>query len=244
MESPASEHIHPDRFAPFTRNAREALTLAQEEAQRLGQDAVAPEHILLGILKLGGSDGWTILQNGGVDILRLRRDLEAISRSADPVSHRATHPARLDAQGLSVIRRARDEAKGRVPICLGTAHLVLGMLLKGGPSAALLAQGGVMPDTVRHFLAQVPEQEGPWELPPKGSAQDAGQSITEVDILRSVSVQVLDILDLLVDAGIYPTRSQAVVALFRTGLAAQSDLIGRLGALARQLSEVVDSRNP
>ena len=41
-------------FERFTDRARRALILAQDEARRLGHDSVGPEHVLLGLLAVGG----------------------------------------------------------------------------------------------------------------------------------------------------------------------------------------------
>ena len=42
-------------WEPFTERARRSIVLAQEEAQRLGNNYIGTEHILLGIISEGES---------------------------------------------------------------------------------------------------------------------------------------------------------------------------------------------
>jgi ATP-dependent Clp protease ATP-binding subunit ClpC len=46
---------------PFTERARRSIMLAQEEAQRLGNNYIGTEHILLGII----SEGESLANNAG-----------------------------------------------------------------------------------------------------------------------------------------------------------------------------------
>jgi ATP-dependent Clp protease ATP-binding subunit ClpA len=53
-------------FQGFTDQAREVMTLAQEEARRSRHPEIGPEHILLGILREGSGAGAAVLTNLGV----------------------------------------------------------------------------------------------------------------------------------------------------------------------------------
>ena len=44
-----------DRFDKFTDRARKVLTLAQDEAQRFNHNYIWTEHLLLGLVREGGS---------------------------------------------------------------------------------------------------------------------------------------------------------------------------------------------
>jgi ATP-dependent Clp protease ATP-binding subunit ClpA len=66
---PGSGHI------PFTRRNKKVLELSLREALRLGHKFIAPEHIMLGLLRDGEGLGMLILKEKGVDFDKLRTDL-------------------------------------------------------------------------------------------------------------------------------------------------------------------------
>ena len=66
---PGSGHI------PFTRRNKKVLELSLREALRLGHKFIAPEHILLGLLREGEGMAVLILKDKGVDFDKLRTDL-------------------------------------------------------------------------------------------------------------------------------------------------------------------------
>jgi DNA-binding transcriptional MerR regulator len=63
---------------PFTPRAHRVLELAAQQAQQQGSDQIAPEHLLLGILQEGGTEGgmaMRVLQECRVDCDRLKQRL-------------------------------------------------------------------------------------------------------------------------------------------------------------------------
>ncbi|GIF17592.1 ATP-dependent Clp protease ATP-binding subunit ClpA [Actinoplanes tereljensis] len=61
---------------PFSPRAKKLLELSLREAIRLHQNFIAPEHIVLGILREGQGLAARILADHGVDFAALRADLE------------------------------------------------------------------------------------------------------------------------------------------------------------------------
>jgi ATP-dependent Clp protease ATP-binding subunit ClpA len=61
-------------FERFTRHARVAVVLAQEEARELRTREIAPQHLLLGILQSAGTDLAAVLSGYGLtsDVVRTR----------------------------------------------------------------------------------------------------------------------------------------------------------------------------
>lgn len=61
-------------FERFTRSARIAVELAQEEARELGSHEVGPEHLLVGVLQSAGHDFAAVLSGFGLtaDAVRTR----------------------------------------------------------------------------------------------------------------------------------------------------------------------------
>jgi len=68
------------RHVPFSPRAKKTLELSLREAIRLKHNFIAPEHILLGILREGQGLACRILADAGVDTAGLRTDL---ARSLD-----------------------------------------------------------------------------------------------------------------------------------------------------------------
>ena len=66
----------PSGHIPFTPRAKKVLELSLREALRLKQRFIAPEHILLGLLREGKGLGVLILSEKHVDFDKLRDDLE------------------------------------------------------------------------------------------------------------------------------------------------------------------------
>ena len=60
----------------MTDRGRKALEFAQEEARRLQHEAIMPEHLLLGILKVGSGIAGEALARLRVDAEQLRREAE------------------------------------------------------------------------------------------------------------------------------------------------------------------------
>ena len=67
-------------WEPFTERARRSIVLAQEEAQRLGNNYIGTEHILLGTTSEGESLAAKVLETLGVDLAKVRQEVEAEHR--------------------------------------------------------------------------------------------------------------------------------------------------------------------
>lgn len=72
-------------FERFTRQARVAVVLAQEEARELRTREIAPQHLLLGVLQAAGNDLSGVLSGYGLtaDVVRARL-IEAAPTTDDP----------------------------------------------------------------------------------------------------------------------------------------------------------------
>src|SRR5438876_9658870 len=67
-----------DRFDKFTERARRALSLAQEEAQRLQHNYIGTEHLLLGLVRESEGVATKVLSNLRVDLNQVRNAVEAV----------------------------------------------------------------------------------------------------------------------------------------------------------------------
>ena len=72
------------RMSDFTPRAQQVLALARKEAERFKHNYVGTEHLLLGLIKLGQGVAVDVLQKMGLDLERVRMEVE---------KHVGSHPA-------------------------------------------------------------------------------------------------------------------------------------------------------
>src|SRR5947209_3759604 len=70
-------------FERFTPQARQVVTLALEEARALAHDAIAAEHVLLGLLREGDGLAAAVLSSRGVTADDARREIVRIGVVGD-----------------------------------------------------------------------------------------------------------------------------------------------------------------
>src|SRR5260370_28446311 len=125
-----------DRFDTFTERARKAMSLAQEEAQRLQHPYIGTEHLLLGLVREGEGVAAKVLSNLGVELKEVRDAVEAIIGRGD---HVVLGEIGLTPRAKKVIELAVDEARRLNHHSIVTEHLLLGLAREGeGISAGAL----------------------------------------------------------------------------------------------------------
>src|SRR5579875_1652469 len=134
-------------WEPFTERARRSIVLAQEEAQRLGNNYIGTEHILLGIISEGESLAAKVLETLGVNLAKVRQEVDAIvGRGGQTVQQEMVFTPRAK----RVIELAFEEARQLNHNYIGTEHLLLGLIREGeGVAARVLTNLGVDPAKVR-----------------------------------------------------------------------------------------------
>jgi ATP-dependent Clp protease ATP-binding subunit ClpA len=96
-------------FERFTDDARQAVTLAQEEAVALHHGWIGTEHLLLGVLR-GGAGGARLLQGFGVDHAAVRDEVErTIGRGESDIDRDALATLGID---LDAVRERVERAFG------------------------------------------------------------------------------------------------------------------------------------
>ncbi len=138
----------------FTERARKVVFYAQEEAGKLGQSCVLPEHFLLGLLHETECAGVTVLQKLGVSLDRLRAAvMDTAERGADPLGR----DMMLGPGSKRLIDHAHNEARQLGHDFIGTEHLLLGMIREGdGAAARALDSVGVKVDAARREAEALP----------------------------------------------------------------------------------------
>jgi len=134
-------------FGRFTERAQKVIVLSQEEAKRLGHNAVGTEHILLGLTAEGQGVAARALQGVGIDLGRVRDEVEkVIGRGGGQTTARIGFTPRAK----RVLELAFDEARKLGHTYIGTEHILLGLIRESeGVAAQVLNNLGADLDKVR-----------------------------------------------------------------------------------------------
>jgi hypothetical protein len=120
-------------WEPFTERARRGIVLAQEEAQRLGNNYIGTEHILLGIISERDNIASKTLTSLGVTLEKVRVEVEAIvGRGGQTVQQEMVFTPRAK-YALKLANQAAAELGASY---IGTEHLLLGLMREGEGVAA------------------------------------------------------------------------------------------------------------
>ncbi len=123
---------------PFTPAAQDALDASLHEAMRLGQERVAPGHVVLGLLR----------QRDGVALRVIAAAGGAPRDIRDAVIRELTQ-----APGAAVMVRLNEEAIGDLGNPRADARVLLAILERDGPIAAWLRERGVDEAVVRRMIS-------------------------------------------------------------------------------------------
>ncbi len=135
-------------FERFTERARKVMALANQEAQRFNHEYIGTEHILLGLVKEGSGVGANVLKNLGVDLAKVRMEVEKVVKSGPDMVTMGKLPQTPRAK--KVIEYAIEEAHQLNHNYIGTEHILLGLLREQeGVAAQVLLNLGLKLDDVR-----------------------------------------------------------------------------------------------
>jgi ATP-dependent Clp protease ATP-binding subunit ClpA len=188
---------------------------------------IGTEQLLLGLLDERDGVAAQTLTALGVDEQEMRTTvLGAIGRGQQPG---------MDAIGLTpraklALELAVAEAKAMKHRHIGTEHLLLGLLREEeGIAAVLLAHQGVTLDRARTQVLQT-----------LAAARRAKPGPKTNVVMCRVDDRALEALDLLIEAGIRTTRSDAAAWLIEAGIVAQSDLFTSVAATVAEIRRLRD----
>ena len=129
-------------FGRFTERAKKAIVLAREEAGRLNHDYIGTEHILLGLVKVGGGVAAEVLDGLGLSIERVRLEVEKMVQPGPSTLSIGEIP--FTPRAKKVLDLAIEEARAMGHNYIGTEHILLGLVKEGeGIAAQVLENFGV-----------------------------------------------------------------------------------------------------
>src|SRR3982751_3515781 len=157
-----------DRFDKFTDRARKVLTLAIDEARRLGHNYIGTEHLLLGLVREGEGIAAGVLESLGVNLDKVRHEVIRVlsqSSSVGPAQEtkRSSKTPTVDALGINLTEAARA---GKLDPVIGREKeieriiQILGRKTKNNP--ALIGEPGVGKTAIAEGLAhRIAAGDGP-----------------------------------------------------------------------------------
>mgnify|MGYP000126622872 CR=1 FL=1 len=142
-------------FDRFTDRARRVMQLARAEAVRLNHDYIGTEHVLLGLIQEGSGVAASVLRNLGVDLQRIRQEIErTVRRGTAPAPRTGQLP--FTPRAKKVLEFAIEEANSLGHNYIGTEHLLLGLLREtGGRAAKVMESLGIRLRDVREEVLEL-----------------------------------------------------------------------------------------
>lgn len=139
----------------YSERVRHILSNAQSEADQTGQEYVAPEHILLAMLKEPDGVASGALQDMQVDVESVREQVEervAHVQAATPLGDVVPFSDAAKAVLERTAAKARSEGG-----YIGTEHLLLGLLESDGTATAAILKGqGLTAERVTAETMRIP----------------------------------------------------------------------------------------
>lgn len=135
-------------YERFTARAKKVIQLANQEAQRFKHEYIGTEHVLLGLIKEGQGVAANVLQNLGVDLGKVRLEVEKLVKNKSATATGGALPQTPRAK--KAIECAFEEAESLNHNDVDPDHILLGLLRDhDGMAIRVLANLGVQPDVVR-----------------------------------------------------------------------------------------------
>ncbi|WP_299027152.1 ATP-dependent Clp protease ATP-binding subunit [uncultured Thermanaerothrix sp.] len=172
----------------FTQRARRVLSLAHQEAERMRQNTINTEHLLLGLIQEEGGIASRVLRDLGLEPDRVQ---EIVDRVSGYGSYRG---GRIDlSPGVQqVLEYAFDEARNMGHHYIGTEHLLLGLIRSTeGKALDVLRKLGVTPEQIRRQTRRVLQesssalQGATGRAPSQRQEQKGQQKTTLIDQLAT-----------------------------------------------------------
>jgi ATP-dependent Clp protease ATP-binding subunit ClpC len=159
----------------FTQRARRVLALAHQEAERMRQNSIGTEHLLLGLIQEEGGVASRVLRDLGLEPDRVREMVERLSG----VGQYRGGKIDLSAGVQQVLEYAIDEAKKLGHHYIGTEHLLLGLVRSTeGLAMDVFRKLGITPEQIRRQTRRV-LQESSTATTATGQAKERTQPPAE-----------------------------------------------------------------
>ncbi len=176
----------------LTPRGKQVLALARKEAERFNHNYVGTEHLLLGLIKLGEGVAVNVLQRMGLDLERVRMEVE---RLVGPHSATNVIGSIPYTPVNKVLALAGKEAKALNHCYVGTEHILLGLLREGEGIAARVLRKSLEVDPAR-TRNEILKELDPNFTPPEseaGPSQEGDKNDLKTPALRAFGRDLTDL---------------------------------------------------
>jgi ATP-dependent Clp protease ATP-binding subunit ClpC len=141
-------------FERYTEKARRVIFFARYEALQFGSQTIAPEHVLLGLMREDKTMSARFFQSrSALSVEKMRREIEERSVIKDKIPQSAE--LHLAPETKKVLAFAHEESDRLQNGHIGTEHLLLGLLRQESSMAAeILHEYGLTLESVREEVAK------------------------------------------------------------------------------------------
>ena len=189
--------------AKFSQKIKDVLSYSKEEAIRLGNKYIGPEHLFLGIIREGEGLAIDVLVSLGVDLNDLKRMIEGSIKSENPDDLTDIENIPLLKQSERILKLVYLEAKSLSQSTIDTGHLLLA-LLKDENSLVTKKLEELhinyqmvrseleesIPDIRADFPSEEEEEESKGFGGSKGSSQPTPKSTSETPVLDNFGIDL------------------------------------------------------
>lgn len=175
-------------FERYTEPARRALFFARYEATQLGSVVMAPEHLLLGVVRESGPTAGRILSDAGLTLETLRDEITRGQSAGQSVPTHVEIP--FNSAAKRVLTSAAEEADRLLHADIGPEHLLLGVLSEEQSAAARVLIGhGLSLSAVRDRIVQLRSDHPPAHVSGVSPGMEAGVHIAPSRQARGIGTR-------------------------------------------------------
>lgn len=141
-------------FDKFTDRARKVIALARQEAERLNNDYIGTEHVLMGLIKEGSGVAANILENMNIDPEKVLVEIEKVVQPGSNMVTMGQLP--FTPRTKKMLEYSLEEMRNLGHNYIGTEHLLLGLIRENDSEAAqVMIAMGIELETVRKEVLKI-----------------------------------------------------------------------------------------
>lgn len=164
-------------FDKFTKEAKQALIVAQDKAKEAKRNYVGTEHVLMGVLSQKQSLGATILAGFGVSLENVDLVIKNVGRVNAPQTSPQNGWGGLSGKAKKVIEEAVRSAHIYNHSYVGTEHLLYALVTQEETAATVILENmKVSPSDIREQLVKNFERSN---MPPVGAGANAQPGMSQ-----------------------------------------------------------------
>ena len=179
--------MNDNRFEKFTKEAKQALVVAQEKARDSKLNYVGTEHVLLGILSQESSLGASILTNFGVSLENVNLVLKTVGRMTPANNSSQKGWGGLSGFAKKVIEDAVRSAHDFNHSYVGTEHLLFALVCQENTAATVILENmKINPQDIKEQIIQTFEKAREANRnQPAGQGQTGPQMMNPIEFFLS-----------------------------------------------------------